>query len=200
MKTIVDFKRLLAVAGFFFVFVAGTKAEYNLDVRIFLTDKKVALLLVNNPEKQRATLYINDMINNQMVYSGRISKDLVYRGMYDLSGLPEGNYKLTVEMDNRTYEKEIEIGSKSTKLLKERVYYAPEIISEKNILKVRYLNPVKENVTLSIIDGFEAVYTDNLSNVSSFKRNYRLKDFKPGTYTVELVSGEKKYYHPITVY
>ncbi|HJX72007.1 MAG TPA: hypothetical protein VJ346_08650 [Bacteroidales bacterium] len=117
MKTKANLKRLLVVAGMFFVFVFSLKAENNENVRIIMMSQKRAMLLVSNPEKQKATLNIIEITTDQNLYSGRITKDLAYRVIFDLSNLPDGKYKFKVDFNNKTFEKEIALAGDESNII-----------------------------------------------------------------------------------
>ena len=200
MKTKINFKGILVAASMFFVFVLSSEAKNNEDVRVIFMSEKKAFIFITNPEKQSATINIQDLNSYQNLYSDRLSHDKIYRAVYDLSGLPDGKYKLIVDFGKKTIEKEIELSEKGSGITNELVYFEPVFSNDNNKLKIEYQNPLKEVVSVSFTDGDKSFFTDNLPDgLGSFVRSYNLEKLQSGSYSVELSSGNKNYYYSFDV-
>ena len=200
MKTKAKFKRLLMIAGMFFVFVLTSMAESNEKVRVIAMSQKSVLLFVMNHEKQWATMNINKINTEEELYSKTTARDKIYRGIYDFSKVPEGDYKLSIDFNDKTYDKEIKVTSDGLEIIKEADYIDPEFSSKNNTLKVMFYNPANKGVSVSFSNGLKDFYTDNLpEQIGSFERSYNLKNLETGSYIVKLTSGDRKYLYSFDV-
>jgi hypothetical protein len=200
MKAKISFIKILALAGLYFGFMFSANAALNEQVKIYLLPQKKVLLVVSNPALKKANLVITEGESHQSLYTERVRKDSVYRRVFDLSSLPEGRYTLSVDFNQKVFEKELELMDDRTALINESVSYPPVFNAKNNLLTISYKNPLREDVSVSFLDGYTSFFTDVVSgDLKAFQRAYNLMYLEPGSYEVELVSGNKNYTYSFVV-
>ena len=174
------------------------KAGNTEDVRVVMLSGKKVMLKVQNPSMQQIKINITDQ-TNQNLYSASLPEKEAFLKVYDLSKLPEGDYKLTLELNNKVLEKDVRIKGNESSIISEATQYLPYFSKKDNDLLVSYLNTGSNKVSVSFSNNANQFFTDTPEKQVSIQRSYSLKNLEPGQYTVELSSGDKLYSYAFEV-
>ncbi|HJZ40357.1 MAG TPA: hypothetical protein VJ203_08325 [Bacteroidales bacterium] len=200
MKAKVNSTRWLVLAGMLLTVGISARGESSEKVIMVMLQNKKVLIETNNPQKQQVSIKILDKATDETVYTSKPDNDAFTRKYYDLSNLPDGNYTVGVKMDNRIFEKEIQISSAGEVLLNEKIYYEPVFAFDRKSMEVTFSNPNKESVVIAFRKGNESFFTDEPGSHGAFSRKYNLKNLDRGHYLIELSSGGKYYSQPFFVW
>ena len=193
MKAKVNSTRWLALAGMLFTFGISARVQGSENVSMVLLQNKKVLIETRNPLKQQVSIKITDNSTSETVYASQTDDDAFTRKTYDLSNLPNGVYTVDVKMDNRIFEKEIQLSSAGEALLNEKIYYEPVFAFDRRSMEVTFLNPNKESVVVDFHKGNESFFTDEPGNHGAFSRKYDLSNLDRGDYVIGFSSGGKHY-------
>ena len=200
MKTRVKTNAVAVMMGLllFFALTVSVKAGNTEDVKVIMLSGKKVMLQVQNPYMQQMEINITDE-SNQYLYSSKLPMDAAFRKVYDLSNLPEGNYKVLLQLSNKVLEKDVRIEGGKTAVINESTHYLPYFKKKDNNLMVNYLNTAKDKVSVSFYSNTDKFFSDKPDNATSFQRLYSLEKLEPGQYNIELTSGDKMYSYPFEV-
>jgi hypothetical protein len=200
MKAKVNSTRWLVLAGMLLTVGISAKGESSENVSMIMLQNKKVLIETNNPEKQQVSIKIVDNATEETVYASKLDNNAFTRKYFDLSNLPHGVYTVDVKMDNRIFEKEIQLSSAGEVLLNEKIYYEPVFAFDRKSMEVTFSNPNKESVEVAFRKGNEYFFTDEPGRHGAFSRKYNLKNLERGDYLIELSSGGKYYSKPFFVW
>ncbi len=103
MKTRVKTNAITAMMGLLLLvaLTVNVKAGNTEDVKVIMLSGKKVMLQVQNPSMQQIKFNITDE-SNQNLYSANLPTDASYLKVYDLSNLPEGDYKVTITVKQQS--------------------------------------------------------------------------------------------------
>ena len=199
MKTRVKTK-ITAMMGLllFVALTVNVKAGNTEDVKVIMLSGKKVMLQVQNPSMQQIKFNITDE-SNQNLYSASLPEKESYLKVYDLSNLPEGDYKLTLELNNKVLEKDVRLKGDNSSIISEATHYLPYFNKKDNDLLVSYLNTTNKNVSVSFYRNADLFFSDTPEKRMNIQCSYNLKNLQPGQYTVELSSSDKMYSYAFEV-
>lgn len=200
MKAKVNSTRWLVLTGMLFTLGISARGGGSENVSMVMLQNKKVLIETRNPLKQQVSIKITDNSTAETIYAAQSDNDAFTRKTYDLSNLPNGVYTVDIKMDNRIFEKEIQLSSAGEVLLNEAIYYEPVFEFDRRSMMVTFSNPNKENVVVDFRKGNESFFTDEPGNHGAFSRKYNLKNLDRGDYVIGLSSGGKYYTQPFFVW
>ncbi len=195
MKTRVKTNTVTVIIGLLLVFAltVTVKAENTENVKVIMLSGKKVLLKVQNPARQNMQLEIKHNGSTLNLYSAKLPDEAVYAKVYDLSQLPEGKYKVALQLNNKVFEKEVSLSNEGSRLVSETTYYLPSFHQQDGNLLVSYPNPMKGSVSVTFYKENDGFFSDKPASPSVFQRNYILTNLEPGPYSVELSSDNETY-------
>jgi hypothetical protein len=187
---------LVALVSVQSVFAFG-EVETNAG-RVIASDKfAYSLYAVNNTEKFRfafdneegkdVTVKIFDS-KGELLFVDKVKGKTELKRDYDLSNYGKGVYLIEVASDNFKAVNKVAVNTRLES--KPFVAYLSPAVKD-GAIKVAYENSA-EGVYINIKDGFGAlVYSEINTDMSNFSRKYNLSSLRKGSYTVEIVHGDK---------
>lgn len=198
MKTNVNVFRLMMLGGVLAGTVATAGAVIPEDIKFTILPNKKVVIESNLPQGKDAQVEITDVSSQDRVYEARLTKKVSGKTVYDLSKLPEGDYSMKIDLDDRVYEKGFRIDENASTLTSEAAWAVPVFSSENGVLRVAYAKPAGENVEVSFSKYADTFFTDVIGNSNGFVRPYNLKNLERGTYSVEVRSGDQVFAYSFT--
>ncbi|MDX1665889.1 MAG: hypothetical protein R3350_01610 [Saprospiraceae bacterium] len=120
----------------------------------------------------------------------------------NLDRLPEGNYELVISTRTKEVVQpfQIENGDLEINEKLRQQFFAPTVRMAGDFLDVNHLNQRIGDVELTLMDkSGEVVFTDQIDNVLTVERRYRLTQFKPGAYRLKINTPYKAYYEDLKI-
>jgi len=193
MKTI-NLKKVFAATALLLTF--GYASAFTPEIRV-TGDKKIVLKLSNLSESTQ--LVIKDK-NGYNFYSETINKNGVYSKVFDLTTLPDGNYKVELDGEIKIVTFPISIINnkiKTSDLIKTEIF-KPIIHESGSKVYVSKKNPNNTPLHITILNSDNAlVYEETLNGDAKL---YRVYDFlKSGDYQISIISDEKTYHQTVKI-
>lgn len=193
MKTNVNVFRLLMMGGVLAGTVATAGAVIPEDIRFTILPNKKVVLESNLPQGKVASVEITDLASQDRVYEAELTGKKGGKLVYNLSALPNGEYSMKVDLDNKVYEKGFRLDEGTSSPTTESDYNVPVFSNEDGVLRIVYDNAGEEKVEVSFTKYSDTFFTDIIESKTPFTRPYNLKNLDRGTYYVVLKSGEKEF-------
>lgn len=198
MKTNVNVFRLMMLGGVLAGTVATAGAVMPEDIKFTILSNKKIVIESYLLQGKDAQVEITDVSSQDRVYEARLTKKVSGKTVYDLSKLPEGEYSMTIDLDDKVYEKGFRIDEDASHLTSEAAWAIPVFSNENGILRVAYGKPAGEIVEVSFSKYADTFFTDVIGNATGFVRPYNLKNLERGTYSVEVRSGDQVFAYMFT--
>lgn len=193
MKTRRSIKVILLVAGLILSYSFQAKGAGNMIVHASVMSNKKVVLRISDAPKRALELNIENATTGELVYQKRLSKDTVYLKVFSLSNLPEGEYSLTIETEEKIYRKFLGITRDSCLLLGEAEDYKPIFDNENENLLITFRNSQDENLKVLFRNNLGIFFKDEPNQATWFRRKYNLSMLEPGSYQVDLLAGDDTY-------
>jgi uncharacterized protein involved in high-affinity Fe2+ transport len=188
MKTM---KTLFTLAAVAVVIIATAVERPKMNVIPIETDRAVVAISNETP----AYFEINVKAKNgSTVYYKQSNKKITdYSKIFDFSALEDGNYEISMKVNDTKIKRDIEIANNKINVGAARISYDPYVILKDDILKVSCLNFEKENLALQIYDNDGLVYNTNIGSEFAINKGFNLSNLSSGNYQV-IVSGDAESY------
>jgi hypothetical protein len=193
MKTNVNVFRSLVLGGVLAGTFATAHAVIPEDIRFTILPNKKVLLESNLPQGKTASIEITDQASQDKVYEAAIKSKKSNKTVYDLSSLPEGEYTIKVDLEDKVMEKGFRLDESTSSMTSESAYSVPVFVNDNGVLHVMYDNNADEKVEVSFSKYAETFFTDVIDTKNLFTRPYNLKNLDRGTYNVVVKSGDKEF-------
>ncbi|MFD1314513.1 hypothetical protein [Namhaeicola litoreus] len=149
--------------------------------------EKIAPVKFSNLKKG-TLISIKDQ-NGIRIYKEEVKKDGNYAKSYNLSSLPEGNYKIEVEDKSMVKVIPLEITQSGVTVITDLEYIImkPVVIAKDNMVTVSKLSFSKDNFTISIQNGSgDLIYSESISNQVSISKMFDFSKAAPGSYIIRM--------------
>jgi len=188
MKTIKFLSTVLAVAV---VAVATAVEKPKMNVVPLTPDRAVVSILNDNPAVFELSITAE---NGEMVYYKQSTKPLnSYQKVYDFTELENGDYTLTLKVNDTRLSKSFEVASSGIYVGDSKLRFDPYFAYDGDVLKLSYLNFDGEKYTLNIYNKDGLVYKSKLGSEFNMVSGYDLSGLTNGTYDVVLSSMNNEY-------
>jgi len=188
MKTIKFLSTVLAVAV---VAVATAVEKPKMNVVPLTPDRAVVSILNDNPAVFELSITAE---NGEMVYYKQSTKPLnSYQKVYDFTELENGDYTLTLKVNDTRLSKSFEVASSGIYVGDSKLRFDPYFAYDGDVLKLSYLNFDGEKYTLNIYSKDGLVYKSKLGSEFNMVSGYDLSGLTNGTYDVVLSSMDNEY-------
>jgi hypothetical protein len=186
--------------GVVLVFVTGAvMATGNLKVDIRSGEKQRTVVDISNVEESIYEVELKNMNGDIVYYKKSDVPSVAYRKYFDFSKISEGEYNLTVSIDNERKVNTLIINKGQVELVNQRQEVAPFFTVKGNRLELSYLNFAQEDMKLMVYSNNELLFEKNLN--SEFSVNYAL-DFSKlasGKYNAVLAGDNSSYEYSVMV-
>lgn len=184
-------KTLFTLAAVAVVIIATAVERPKMNVIPIETDRAVVAISNETP----AYFEINVKAKNgSTVYYKQSNKKITdYSKIFDFSALEDGNYEISMKVNDTKIKRDIEIANNKINVGAARISYDPYVILKDDILKVSCLNFEKENLALQIYDNDGLVYNTNIGSEFAINKGFNLSNLSSGNYQV-IVSGDAESY------
>jgi hypothetical protein len=132
--------------------------------------------------------------NGELVYFDKtenMASD--FRKIFNFSNISDGDYKLTVNVDNKSLTKNLNISVNGISPGEIKLTYDPFFSFQDNSLKYSYINSDQNRLKLYIYSNNDMIYSKNLGNNVSVTGGLDLTRLEKGNYRVVLNSGDQNY-------
>jgi len=195
MKTILKVTFLFALVALANnLFAAG-----NLKVNIVPLKAEKAIVAVSTLTNSNFNVTIADHNDNIVYYQENLNTGELYSKVYDFSDLMDGKYKLTVNSNNLTTERQFNLSQGQITVDKEETTLEPFFGYQAGILKCSYLNFEKDKVALSFYKNNEQIYSKKIGSDFTIHHALDLSKLDKGYYQAVLYAGGKHFEYPIEI-
>ncbi len=183
MKTLKFLSTVVAVTA---VAVATAVEKPKMNVVPLTPDRAVVSIHNDNPAVFELSITAE---NGEMVYYKQSTKPLnSYQKVYDFAELENGNYLLTLKVNDTRLSKSFEVASSGIYVGESKLRFDPYFAYDGDVLKLSYLNFDGEKYTLNIYNKEGLVYKTKLGSEFNMVTGYDLSALSSGTYDVVLSS------------
>jgi hypothetical protein len=162
------------------------------------TDNTDDVAVVNNAPSKYKVVYLDETketiqvilrnANGEVLHKDRIQNDGGFAQPYDLSDLPDGDYKFEIKKeDGTTIEKEIKNSTKAQKS-----FYTSLLEVQDDTYRLAVVNKTASSspFTVNIYDASgNLIYTDKVKSAEGFRRNYDLSQFNSSSYEFSVTNA-----------
>ena len=188
MKTIKFLSTVMAVAV---VAIASAVEKPKMNVVPLTPDRAVVSIYNDNTALFELSIVAQ---NGDLVYYKQSTKPLnSYQKVFDFTQLENGNYTLTLKVNDTSLSKDIEVASKGIYVGDSKLRFDPYFSYADNVLKLSYLNFDEENFSMKIYDENGLVYSSKLGKEFNMVNGYDLSGLRAGNYDVVLHSMNKEF-------
>jgi hypothetical protein len=189
MKAIKSILISLAIGLFFMNPVVAN--NFNTEIKV---ENKKLFLSLENISSQTSVKFVNregaTLIEEKITVSGQ------FESVFDLESLPFGSYTLIIKSDFKETVQPITITAKELIMEEsDRAAYFPANFTEKRgRLTLSLLNPENHTINVFVMDHLgRVVYRDSINDQAVVEKEYNLKKFPAGKYTVVVDNGDQSY-------
>jgi len=195
MKTILKVTLMFA----FVAFANTLFASGNLKVNIQPLSAEKAIVAISSLTESNLKIKVEDSKGLIVYYKEVADPAGDYKKVFDFSDLEAGQYKLSVESDRLTAEREFEIKSWKIEVGEEKTVLEPYFGYNNGLLRCSYLNFPKENLTLNFYDQKQLLYTKEMGRSFNVNEALNISKLDKGTYTAVLSTKDKDYTYDVEI-
>lgn len=195
MKTILKVTLMFA----FVAFANTLFASGNLKVNIQPLSAEKAIVAISSLTESNLKIKVEDSRGLIVYYKEVADPAGDYKKVFDFSDLEAGQYKLSVESDRLTAEREFEIKNWKIEVGDEKTTLEPYFGYNDGLLRCSYLNFPKENLTLNFYSQKQLLYTKEMGRNFNVNEALNLSKLDKGTYTAVLSTKDKDYTYDVEI-
>lgn len=195
MKTILKATLLIA----FGAFATSVLASGNLKVNIQPISAEKAVVMISSLTESDLKISVEDSQGRIVYYKEVAEPTGDYRKVFDFSDLEAGQYKLSVESDRLTAEREFEIKNWKIQVGEEKTTLEPFFAYNDGLLRCSYLNFPKEDLKIYFCDKNQVIYSKEIGRVFNVSEALNLSKLEKGNYTAVLSTKDKEYAYDINI-
>ena len=195
MKTIKTLTLIFALT----VIANIAMAAGNLKVDLLPLNSERAVVAISNVADTQFQISIKNAAGDVIYYKETEGNASDYRKIYDFSKLENGNYKISVNIDGATSERNFSIDRDKINVGQMKKIVKPYFSYKDGVLRVAYLNYPGENMNLLIYDGDNLIYNKALENSFSVNEGLSMSKLQSGNYQVVLATGNDVYDYTVEV-
>ena len=173
-------------------------ASGNLQVNIVPVSKNKTMVHVTNVEKSKYEIEVKNEKGAVVYYKRTVTPQATYAKYYNFSMLNNGDYRLTVKVNNEKTENTLRIQNGQVELVDQRKEVEPFFTMKENRLELSWLNFAEEDSRLLVYDNNELIFEKNLN--PQFAVNYALdfSNLKSGNYNAVLATDNNSFGYMVT--
>jgi hypothetical protein len=186
--------------GVVLVFVTGAvMATGNLKVDIRSGEKQRTVVDISNVEESIYEVELKNMNGDIVYYKKSEAPSVAYRKYFDFSKISEGEYNLTISIDNEKKVNTLKINKGQVELVNQRKELEPYFTLKGNRLELSYLNFAKEDMKLMVYSNNVLLFEKKLN--PDFSVNYALdfSNLTSGNYYAVLAGENNSYEYSVMV-
>ena len=192
MKTIKFLSTVLAVS---IVAIATAVEKPKMNVVPLSSDRAVVSIQNDKPAVFELSIVAK---NGDLVYYKQSAKPLnTYQKVYDFKELENGNYTLTLKVNDTRLSKDFEVASSGIYVGESKLRFDPYFAFADDVLKLSFLNFDGESYSLNIYDENGLVYKSRLGNDFNMVNGYDLSALAKGNYDIVLSSVNSEFTYSI---
>jgi hypothetical protein len=195
MKTILKVTLMFA----FVAFANTLFASGNLKVNIQPLSAEKAIVAISSLTESNLKIKVEDSRGLIVYYKEVADPAGDYKKVFDFSDLEAGQYKLSVESDRLTAEREFEIKNWKIEVGDEKTTLEPYFGYNDGLLRCSYMNFPKENLTLNFYSQKQLLYTKEMGRNFNVNEALNLSKLDKGTYTAVLSTKDKDYTYNVEI-
>ena len=191
MKTLI-----LVVSAVAFAAIASAVERPKMNVIPLEADRATIALWNNNPTYFEISISAED--GSTVYYNETKSKLNSYNKVYDFSELKDGDYQVSVKVNNTKVKRNLKIDRGNIIVGDSKTSYDPYLLVNDNVLKISYLNFDGENIAFKIYNDGELVYRSKIGNQFNINAGYDLSKLQAGNYDLVLEGNNELISVPYT--
>jgi len=188
MKTI---KLLTTMSAVAVVAIASAVENPKMNVIPITADRAVVSITNQNPAFFEVSIETG---KGDLVYYKKSSQPITgYQKTFDFTNLENGNYVLSLKVNDTELSKDFQVDSKKIKVGESVLKIDPSFSYDDNVLKISMLNVAQEYFSINIYNNGDLIYRKKLGNDVSLQRGFDLAKLDKGVYKVTLSSFDNEY-------
>jgi len=162
-----------------------------------LTDTR-ALLTVKHSAPNTSEVTITSDMGEIVYYKKSKKEEELYKKIFDLSQLENGNYTLTVKTACATMRNELKVYKGTISLQNHSNEMKPYFATHKNDIILTYLNFETQAMTLRVYKSSKIVFSETLGNEFAMHRKLNITALNKGDYDIQLFNKDTEYWFSFT--
>ena len=182
---------ILAILALFIVAIGSAAELPKMNVVQLEADK--ALLAYSAPTATPLEITLTNH-NGDILYSNRTDeKHSEYKKVFDLSGLGDGDFCLSVNFGNQSVTRSLQISGKNITVGPPQNCYVPRFHLENKTLDISFLNSGMKQVYLNIYRDGKFVEVVKLGRDLAIQKRLDMSNLKKGEYMIVLSEKHKEH-------
>lgn len=191
-----SFKSILTGAAL--VFISGAVlAAGNLNVSIVPAGKNKTKVYATNVEKSKFEVEVKNDKGAIVYYKRTLTPETTYAKYYNFSMLGDGNYTLTVKVNDERMENSLRVSNGQVEVIKQRKEIEPFFALKGDRLEMSWLNFANEDAKLLIYSNNSLVFEKELDAQFALNYAFNLSGLNNGEYTAVLVTENNYFNYPV---
>ena len=158
------------------------------------------LLRLSQMNGRELMLGVEDVINNDLLFSRNYKKSDDLALILNMSELSDGFYKIVAHSGVDSYVKNIRIENKVAKIISDPRFDKPIFSIKNNIVQLSHINSKDKEVWVTIYDdNDEFIYEDISKGDNAFAKMYDLNSLPSGRYRIVMSVGNDFYTKKVNV-
>lgn len=182
-----NFKSILMGAAL--VFISGAVlAAGNLNVSIVPAGKNKTKVYATNVEKSKFEVEVKNDKGAIVYYKRTVTPETTYAKYYNFSMLGDGDYSITVKVNNEKMENSLRISNGQVEILKQRKEIEPFFALKGDRLEMSWLNFAQEDTKLLVYNNNKLIFEKELDQQFAVNYAFDFSKLNTGEYSAVLVT------------
>ncbi len=191
-----SFKSILM--GTALVLISGAVlASGNLQVNIVPVAKNKTKVYATNVEKSKFEIEVKNEKGATVYYKRTVTPESTYAKYYNFSMLGNGDYTLTVKVDDELLESTLRVQNGQVEVVKQRKEVEPFFTLKGNRLEMSWLNFSKENATMLVYNNNQLIFEKQLDQQFALNYAFDFSNLQPGEYSAVLATDNNYFEYQV---
>lgn len=191
-----SFKSILM--GTALVLISGAVlASGNLQVNIVPVAKNKTKVYATNVEKSKFEIEVKNDKGATVYYKRTVTPESTYAKYYNFSMLGNGDYTLTVKVDDELLESTLRVQNGQVEVVKQRKEVEPFFTLKGNRLEMSWLNFSKENATMLVYNNNQLIFEKQLDQQFALNYAFDFSNLQPGEYSAVLATDNNYFEYQV---
>jgi len=191
-----SFKSILM--GTALVLISGAVlASGNLQVNIVPVAKNKTKVYATNVEKSKFEIEVKNEKGATVYYKRTVTPESTYAKYYNFSMLGNGDYTLTVKVDDELLESTLRVQNGQVEVVKQRKEVEPFFTLKGNRLEMSWLNFSKENATMLVYNNNQLIFERQLDQQFALNYAFDFSNLQPGEYSAVLATDNNYFEYQV---
>lgn len=193
MKSIKSMFVILALV----LFTGAVFATGNLNVQVMPVEKKKVFVRASNDQQSRYEIELRNPKGVIVYYKRTVSPVETYVKSYNLSGLADGIYTLTVKANDEKMENTLVISDGLVSVAGQRKEVEPFFALKGNRLELSWLNFANENSSIQVYENNKLIFEKPLNRDFTINYAFDFSGLERGNYNAVLLTDNNSFEYPV---